>query len=180
MRPRFPAPVGNVVFTSAVGFNDSLDQVFRHVLIIRQQLLGVLGQAVAAIAEGRVVIVVASAGQGTRLDDLPGVQALHLGIGIQLVKVRYAQGQIGIGKQLDGLSFGETHNQRINVLLDCAFLQQTCKGVGGWPSQDEHSPHLCDNDTARVEVIVQSLGFTQELRAEDDSYRSDIFHEQLP
>ncbi len=32
-----------------------------------------------------------------------GVKPLHLGIGVQLVEVTHAQGQIGVGKELDCL-----------------------------------------------------------------------------
>ena len=34
-----------------VGFNHGLDQGLRHILVVGQQLLGVLGQAIPAIAE---------------------------------------------------------------------------------------------------------------------------------
>ena len=39
--------VGHEVLARAVGVHDGLDQVLRHVLVVGQQLLGVLGQAVA-------------------------------------------------------------------------------------------------------------------------------------
>ena len=37
------------VLSRAVGFHNGPDQLFRHILIVRQQLLGILEQAVAAI-----------------------------------------------------------------------------------------------------------------------------------
>lgn len=43
--------VGHEVLAGTVGVHDGLDQVLGHVLVVRQQLLGVLGQAVAAVAE---------------------------------------------------------------------------------------------------------------------------------
>ena len=43
--------VGDEVLAGAVGIHDGLDQVLRHVPVVGQQLLGVLGQAVAAVAE---------------------------------------------------------------------------------------------------------------------------------
>ena len=55
-RPRARAPVGHEVLARAVGVDDGLDQVPRHVLVVRQQLLGVLRQAVAAVAEAGVVV----------------------------------------------------------------------------------------------------------------------------
>ena len=49
--------VGHEVLAGAVGLDDGLDQVLGHVLVVGQQLLGVLGQAVAAVAEAGVVVV---------------------------------------------------------------------------------------------------------------------------
>ena len=43
--------VGDEVLAGAVGLHDGLDQVIRHILVVGQQLLGVFGRAVAAIAE---------------------------------------------------------------------------------------------------------------------------------
>ena len=42
--------VGDEVLAGAVGLNDGLDQVLRHVPVVGQQLLGVLGQAVVVVA----------------------------------------------------------------------------------------------------------------------------------
>ena len=115
--------VGNEVLAGAVGFHDGLNQVFRHIGVVRQQLLGVLGQAVAAVAEAGIVVVAADARiQADAVDDLPGVQALALGVGVQLVEVGHTQRQIGVGKQLDGLGLGKAHEQRVDVFLDGTFL----------------------------------------------------------
>ena len=43
--------VGHEVLAGAVGLHDGLDQVLRHAPVVGQQLVGVLGQAVAAVAE---------------------------------------------------------------------------------------------------------------------------------
>lgn len=40
-----------MVLAGAAGLDDGLDQVLRHVPVVGQQLRGVLGQAVAAVAE---------------------------------------------------------------------------------------------------------------------------------
>ena len=42
---------GDEVLAGAVGLHDGLDQVLRHVPVAGRQLLGVLGQAAAAVAE---------------------------------------------------------------------------------------------------------------------------------
>ena len=58
------------------------------------------------------------------LDDLLRIKALHLRICVELVEIRYTQCQICICKKLDRLCFRIPHDQRVNILLDCAFLQQ--------------------------------------------------------
>ena len=60
--------------------------------------------------------------QADAVDDLPGVQALALGVGVQLVEVGHTQRQIGVGKQLDGLGLGKAHEQRVDVFLDGTLL----------------------------------------------------------
>ena len=42
--------VGHEVLAGTVGLDDGLDQVLRNVLVVGQQLLGVLGQAIAAVS----------------------------------------------------------------------------------------------------------------------------------
>lgn len=54
--------VGDEVLAGAVGLHDGLDEVLRHIPVVRQQLLGVLGQAIAAVAEARVVVVAPDTG----------------------------------------------------------------------------------------------------------------------
>ena len=81
--------VGHEVLARAVGLDDCLDRVLRHVAVVRQQLLGVLGQAVAAVAEAGVVVVRADARvQAYAADDLRGVEPAGGGVGVQLVEAR--------------------------------------------------------------------------------------------
>ena len=47
--------VRDKVLAGPVALYDGLDQVFRDILVVGQQLLGIFGQAVAAIAEGGIV-----------------------------------------------------------------------------------------------------------------------------
>lgn len=49
------------VLAGAVGLYDGLDKALGHVPVVRQQLLGALGQAVAAVAEAEVVVMAADA-----------------------------------------------------------------------------------------------------------------------
>ena len=74
-------PVGNKVLPRAVGFHNGLDQVLRHVLVVRQQLLRILRQAVAAVAEGRVIVEVPDPRiQGDTADDVGRRQSFPVGI----------------------------------------------------------------------------------------------------
>ena len=61
------------------------------------------------------------------VDNLLGVQALALCIGVQFIEVSNTQSQICIGEQFDCLSLSETHEQGIDIFLDSTFLQQASK-----------------------------------------------------
>ena len=102
--------VRDEVLAGAVGVHDGLDEVLRDVVEVRQELLGVLRQAVAAVAEGGVVVVVADAGvEADALDDGLGVKAFHFGVGLEFVEVRYAEGQVGVGEEFYCLCFRAPH-----------------------------------------------------------------------
>lgn len=62
--------VGDEVLAGAVGVHDGLDQVLRHVLVVCEQLLGVLWQTVTAVAEAGVVVVTADARLGRVVQNL--------------------------------------------------------------------------------------------------------------
>ena len=107
------------------------------------------------------------------LDYLGRIKTLHLGIGIELVKVCDTDRQISIGEELDRLRFRRGSNEHRYILLGKArpLLFYACA------LKEEIREHLClcllilgrtHNDPAGVQVIVQSLGLPQELRAEDD------------
>jgi hypothetical protein len=48
--------LGYEILARPVHLDDRLKEVLRHLRVIRQKLLGILGQAIANIAEGRVVV----------------------------------------------------------------------------------------------------------------------------
>ena len=108
------------------------------------------------------------------VDDLLGIQTLALGVGVQLIEVRHAQRQIGVGKQLDSLGLGEAHEQRVDVFLDSSLLQQPRKGVRGL-HQARVVQVSADNDAARVKVVVERLRLAQELGAEYDVAAAEFF-----
>ena len=59
---KFEYLVGNEVLAGAVALYNGTHHVLGHILIVGQELLGVLGQAIASITEGRIVIMAADAG----------------------------------------------------------------------------------------------------------------------
>lgn len=70
----FQNAICDKVLAGAVALHDGLNQVFRHVAVIRQQLFRVLGQTVTAVAERWVVVIVAHARvEAHALDDRCGV-----------------------------------------------------------------------------------------------------------
>lgn len=115
--------VGNEVLPRAITFHDCLNQVFGHIGVVCQQLLGVFGQAIAAIAEARVVVVRADSWiEAYAVNDGFRVQALHFGIGVKLVEVADAQGEVGVGEEFHRLRFRQAHEEGVDVLLYRPFL----------------------------------------------------------
>ena len=96
--------------------------------------------------------------QANAVDDLLGVQSLHLRIRIQLVEVGYAQSKISIGKKFDSLRLGEAHEKGVYIFFNGALLQESRKRMRG--SQKTCIVYVrADNDAARIQVIVQRLAF---------------------
>lgn len=167
------------VLAGAVGVHDGLDQVLGHVLVVGQQLLGVLGQAVAAVAEAGVVVVAADARlQAHAVDDVAGVESADLAVGVELVEVGNAQRQVGVGEELNGLGLGGAQHE----LRDAngavgvhafqlggvgALGEQACEALG---SRDGVGVLLgrAHHDTAGVQVVVEGLALAQELGAEEN------------
>ena len=171
--------VGDEVLAGAVGLDDGLDQVLRHVFIICQQLLGVLGQAVAAVSEAGVVVVAADARlQAHAVDDVAGVEAADLAVGVELVEVGHAQRQVGVGEELDGLGLGGAQHELGDAFGAVgvhafqlggvgALGEQACEALGG---RDGVGVLLgrAHHDAAGVQVVVEGLALAQELGAEED------------
>ncbi len=109
--------------------------------------------------------------QAHAVDDVPGIQPLHFGVGIQLVKIGNAQGQVGVGEQLDRLGLGKVHKQGRDVLLFRPLLEQAGKDLRRLP----RSPVAADDDPGRVQVIIQGLALPQEFGAEKDPVRPVLF-----
>ena len=171
--------VGDEVLAGAVGIHDGLDQVLRHVPVIRQQLLGVLGQAVSAVAEAGVVVVGSDARlQAHAVDDVAGVEAADLAVGVELVEVGDAKRQVGVGEELDRLGLGgaqdELRDADGSVGVHALQLggvrplgKQACEALGG---RDGVGVLLrrAHHDAAGVQVVVERLALAKELGTEED------------
>ena len=167
--------ISDEILPRAVGVNDSLNQVLRHIVVVGQKLLGVLRKAVAAVPERRVVVVVAYPRVETHSTyDGLGIQALHLGISVEFVEVADTQGKIGIGKELHGLRLGRPHEEHLHILLDGSFLDDGGKSVGRI-LKGRVSLLITYDDSAWVEIVIESLGLPQELGGKYD-LRSDDLH----
>ena len=154
--------LGDEVLARSVGVDDGPHDVLRHILVVGQQLLGILGQAVAAIAERGVVVMVSDAGIETdALDDVFAVQTMGGGVGIEFIEVRHAHGKVSICEQLDRLGLGGVGKQHRDILLDGALPEQVGKDCGALGA-------LADDDARRMQVVVQCRAFTQEFRREDE------------
>ena len=173
--------VRDVVLARPVRIHTRLDQILGHIIEIRQQLLGILRQAVPAITKTRIVVVRADAGiQTYAIDDVARVQALELGVGIQFVEVADAQGEVGVGEELHGLRLFHAHIEHGDVLLEGALLQEAGKRAGallqvvghhlpdGFVLLFEARHHLREahDNAGGVEVVVERLALAQEFRAE--------------
>ena len=136
-----------------------MDDVFGNIPVIGEQLFCILGQAITAVPERRIVVPVADARvEANSVDDRLCIQTARFGIGVKLVEIGYAQREIGIGKQLDRLRFGGVDDQLGNMLFKRAFRQKLSKR----PRKVVHLPVLqvgTHDNARRVQIIVQSLPF---------------------
>lgn len=171
--------VGHEVLAGAVCVHDGLDQVLRHVPVVSEQLLGVLGQAVAAVAEAGVVVVAADARlQAHAVDDVAGVEAADLAVGVELVEVGHAQRQVGVGEELHGLGLGGAQHELRDALGAVGVHAIELGGVGALREQAGELLGGRDglgvvlgrahHDAAGVQVVVECLALAQELGAEED------------
>ena len=164
----FQYAVGDEVLSGPVGFDDCRHHVLGDVLEVGQELLGVLREAVAAVTEGGVIVMGADARvEADAVDDFLCVEAFGLCVGIQLIEVGDAEGQVGVSEELYSFGFGEAHEQGVDVFLQSALLEERREDMG---------PILAgivagDDDPGGIQVIVQRLGFAEEFGAENQVLR---------
>ena len=146
-----------------------MNQVLRNIAVVGQQLFGVFGQAVTAVAEAGIVVMRADTWiEANTVDDLLSIEAMGGGVGIKLVKVRDAHGQVSVGKELDSFGFRSISKKDGDVLLDGAFFEQTSEDLGALGA-------FTHDDARRVQVVIEGPAFTQELGREDKILRTHGF-----
>ena len=102
--------VGDEVFAGTVALDYRRHHILRHMLIIGEKLLGVFGEAVAAVAERWVVVVCANTRIETdALDYCLGVESFDLSVCVEFVEIADAQCEVGIGEELYSLGFLHAH-----------------------------------------------------------------------
>ena len=86
----FQYALRNKIFSGTVALYDSFNRILQHILIISRQLLRVFWQAVSTITERCIIIMKTDTQiQIDAVDDLTGIQPLHLCISIQFVEVAF-------------------------------------------------------------------------------------------
>ena len=153
------------VLSGIIRRNDGCNDIIGRILIIGQQLTGILRKAVAPITEGRIVIVRTDAGiEPYSSNDLLGIQAVQFGVCIQLIEKGYTQSEIGIGEKFDGFSFGRVHHKRGDLLIHRPFLKKRCETFRPLAQFRRTVLRGTHDDAGRVKIIVESSPLTQELR----------------
>ena len=165
LRLAFQDGVGNELLAHCIALYHGFNHSLRDILVVRKKLLSVFREAVAAVAEGRVVVVAADARvHAYALNDLLRIQTFDLSICIELVEIAHADGEVGVGEKFDGLGLGRVGNQGLHIFVLGTLGEQ----VG------EHLSFLllvivgAHDDAAGVQVVVEGLALAEELRGEDD------------
>ena len=164
--------ISDIILSRPIRLHDRFDQIFRHVLIIRQKLLCIFWQAITTITKGRIVVKFTDSWiQTDTIDNFFCLKSFHFCIGIQFIEIGNPHGQIGIGKEFHRFRFRESHEAGRNVFFDGSFLKKRSKVMSFL-----HQPFVLQirtrDDAAGIQVIVESLAFAEKLRTEDDTLLS--------
>lgn len=102
--------------------------------------------------------------QAHAVDDVAGVEASHLAVGVELVEVGDAQRQVGVGEELDGLGLGGAQHELGDALGAVGVHALQLGGVGalreqaGEPLCGRHGLGVllgrAHHDAAGVQVVV--------------------------
>lgn len=157
--------VSNELLTDDIAFHYSFDHRLGDILVVGQQLFGVFGEAIAAVTEARIIVMAADTRiHAYPLNDLLRVQAFDLRVGVQLVEVTDAYGQVSISEEFYRLGLRRMGDQRLDIIILCALGKQVGEHLRLFLLMVVGAHH----DTARMEVVIKSLALAQELWREDD------------
>ena len=116
--------------------------------------------------------------QAHAVDDVAGVEAADLAVGVELVEVSDAEGQVGVGEELHRFGLGGAQHELRDALGAVGVHALELGGVGAlreqpgelFGSRDGLGVVLgrAHHDAAGVQVVVEGLALAQELRAEED------------
>ena len=102
--------VSDEILSGTVAFYNGLNEIFRNICKISQKLLGIFGEAVAAVSKRWIVVMCADTRvQADAADDLLGVKPFGFCIGVQFIEIGNTKRQVGICKQLYSLCFCKSH-----------------------------------------------------------------------
>ena len=120
--------ISYIILSCAVTLHDGLDEIFRHILIVGEELLCVFRQTIATISKRRVVVVCTDTRvEADALNYRASVHSLHLGVGIEFVEIRHTQCKIRVREEFHCLSFFHSHKEGVDIFLYRSLMQQSCK-----------------------------------------------------
>ena len=116
--------------------------------------------------------------QAHAVDDVAGVEAADLAVGVELVEVGHAQSQVGVSEELHGLGLGGAQHELGDADGAIGVDAVELRGVGALREQAGKALGSGDglgvvlrsahHDAARVQVVVERLALAQELGTEED------------
>ena len=112
------------------------------------------------------------------VDDLARIESPELAVGIELVKIAHAHGEVRIGKELDGLGLRRVRVECGDVRLRRALLQQG-REQARVRLRRRAAVRAADHDAARVQVIIQRPALAQKLRREQQPRAAEPAHDAL-
>lgn len=139
------------IFSCAISIDNGPDQILGNFGVIREKLLSIFGQTVAAVSKTRVVVVTTNTRiEADAVDDLARVHTAGDRIAVELVEEGHAHCEVSVCEKLDSLGLGCVSVKDFHILLFRALQQEVSEYPGPLRS-------LSDDDARGVEVVVKSF-----------------------
>ena len=113
------------------------------------------------------------------LDDLVGLEAAGLRVGVELVEIGHPQGQIRVGEELDGLRLRGAEHELGDPRRSVGVRAAALGGVGALGKQSREAFRSSTGlsvirgrthyNATGMKIVVQRMPLAQELRREDDA-----------